>query len=77
MDILDFLDILLKPPQPLMGLFFTHTFAVSITSQQQPSPHPSKIQYDEYDDTKPWQLEANDITGRARLIRTRLIRSST
>ena len=23
MDILDFLDILLKPPQPLVGLFFT------------------------------------------------------
>ena len=29
LDILDiFLDILLKPPQPLMGLFFPHLFKV-------------------------------------------------
>ena len=31
MDILDFLDILLKPPQPLMGLFFFVCFAVLMT----------------------------------------------
>ena len=90
MDILDiFLDILLKPPQPLIGLFFLDillkppqpliglflkicclkNYLLDVTLNSSAG----------YLQTKKYKKSdfVNTFTGRERLIRTRLIRSST
>ena len=50
MDILDiFLDILLKPPQPLMRLFFIPAFDVIFQSMLQALLKHHKVDYEEED----------------------------